>query len=237
MSIDPHRRALFSGTFALLAATALPAPAQEQDTPDATAPEPNADTTADTTADAPTDATPSDGDTGVLVGDVAIGADDAPVTIIEYASFTCPHCADFHIDTWPEIKRRYVDTGKVRFVLREIYFDRFGLWASIVARCGGAAGFYPLTDAILKAQRDWMRADDVVDGLMKVGRINGLTTERMRACLSDREAALALVEGFRENSARDQVQSTPTFLINGQAHRGNMDIEEFSELIEGALQG
>ena len=73
-----------------------------------------------------------------VLGDIVLGDDNAPVTVIEYASFTCPHCASFHINTWPRFKAEYIDTGKVRFILREVYFDRYGLWASMVARCGGA---------------------------------------------------------------------------------------------------
>ena len=90
-----------------------------------------------------------------VMGDVVLGDEAAPVTVIEYASFTCPHCASFHINTWPQFKAAYIDTGKVRFILREVYFDRYGLWASMVARCGGTDGFYPMADQLMKKQSVW----------------------------------------------------------------------------------
>ncbi len=95
-----------------------------------------------------------------VMGDVVLGDDAAPVTVIEYASFTCGHCAAFHVDTWPQFRAEYIDTGKVRFILREVYFDRFGLWASMTARCGGAAAFYPMADQFLKKQHVWARAPE-----------------------------------------------------------------------------
>ncbi len=171
------------------------------------------------------------------LGDLALGDPDAPVTVIEYASLTCPHCATFHIETWPELKAKYVDTGKVRFILREVYFDRFGLWASMIARCGGEAGFYPMVDAMLKQQSEWTRAPDITEELMKIGRVNGLSSERMRACLSDRGYAESLVQAYQEHAERDGVQATPSFMVNGEMHRGSMRIDEFSSVIEAALEG
>jgi len=88
----------------------------------------------------------------IEIQDMVMGAEDAPVEIIEYASFTCPHCARFHADVWPQLKADYVETGKVRFIYREVYFDRFGLWASMIARCGGEGRFFAFTDLIYKEQ-------------------------------------------------------------------------------------
>ncbi|MCL5776370.1 DsbA family protein [Limibaculum sp. FT325] len=167
--------------------------------------------------------------------DVALGASDAPVTVIEYASFTCPHCAAFHVNTWPEIKARYVETGKVRFVLREVYFDRYGLWASMVARCGGEAGFYPMADQFLKRQDQWSRAEDIAAEIRKIGRLNGLSAEAIDACLSDQDYAKALIERYQGFATSDDVRSTPTFLINGEKHTGNMPIADFAALIDKHL--
>ena len=96
----------------------------------------------------------SDIDTSSIV-EMAIGSADAPITIYEYASYTCPHCATFHEGTFKKIKKNYIDTGKVRFVYREVYFDRFGLWASLVSRCGGPEKFFGITDLIFEGQADW----------------------------------------------------------------------------------
>ncbi|MBK0401013.1 DsbA family protein [Limibaculum sp. M0105] len=167
--------------------------------------------------------------------DVALGADDAPVTVIEYASFTCPHCAAFHVNTWPEIKKAYVDTGKVRFILREVYFDRYGLWASMVARCGGEAGFYPMADQFLKKQDQWSRSQDIAAEIQKIGRLNGLSAEAINACLSDQDYAKALIERYQNFATADDVRSTPSFLINGEKHTGNLSAEEFSALLDKHL--
>jgi len=175
------------------------------------------------------------GGDGRVMGDVALGAEDASVTIYEYASFTCPHCASFHINTWPEVKEQYVDTGKVRFILREVYFDAYGLWASMLARCAGEDAFYPMAEAFLKQQSEWTRAEDIAAALQKIGRINGLSSEEMRACLSDKAYAEALVARYQENAEEHEIRSTPAFVIDGEIHTGDMRFDEFSALIEGAL--
>ncbi|GAB5434230.1 MAG: hypothetical protein EpisKO_36000 [Epibacterium sp.] len=99
------------------------------------------------------------------------GAEDAPVTLIEYSSYTCPHCANFHADAYKKLKAEYIDTGKVKLVYREVYFDRFGLWASMVARCGGEEKFFGITDLIFKQQAEWTRAGgpaEMVEELKKI---------------------------------------------------------------------
>src|SRR6056297_2381020 len=95
------------------------------------------------------------------IAGMSIGAEDAPVTIVEYASFTCPHCADFHDGVFQRIKEDYVDTGKVRFEHREVYFDRYGLWASMVARCGGEQRYFGIVDMIYDQQSEWARGEPV----------------------------------------------------------------------------
>ncbi len=172
-----------------------------------------------------------------IMGDVVLGDDAAPVTVIEYASFTCPHCARFHATTWPRFKAEYIDTGKVRFILREVYLDRYGLWASMTARCGGADAFYPMADQFLKKQNVWAKAPEGQIGgeIQKIGRLNGLSASQLDACLSDQDYAKALIEAYQQNSAADDVRSTPTFLINGEKHEGNLSFDEFSALVDSAL--
>ncbi|MEL6768960.1 MAG: DsbA family protein [Pseudomonadota bacterium] len=170
-----------------------------------------------------------------VMGDVILGAEDAPVTVIEYASYTCPHCAAFHRDTFPAIKEKYIDSGKVKFIMREVYFDRYGLWASMVARCGGERGFYPISEMFLKQQASWARADDVAGEIRKIGRVNGLSTQQIDACLNDEDFARALVARYQETSEADGVRSTPSFVIDGQLTSGNMGVEDFSRLLDNAL--
>jgi len=172
-----------------------------------------------------------------VLGDIVLGDDAAPVTVIEYASFTCPHCAAFHLDTWPQFKAEYVDTGKVRFILREVYFDREGLWASMAARCGGASAFYPMVDQFMKKQRLWAAAarDNNSTEIRKIGRLNGLSSAQIDACFSDQGYARTLLEAYQKNAAADGVRSTPTFIINGAKHEGNMPFEQIAALIDAAL--
>ncbi|MCA8880210.1 MAG: DsbA family protein [Rhodobacteraceae bacterium] len=171
------------------------------------------------------------------VEDMAIGNPDAPVTVIEYASFTCPHCAKFEADVFPELKKNYVDTGKVRFILREVYFDRYGLWASMVARCGGEMRFFGIGEMLFRDQREWLKGEDptqIADNLRRIGRSAGLTDDQVNACLSDAKTAETLVAWYNENRAKDGIDATPTFLIDGDKH-SNMSYDEFSQALDAKL--
>ncbi|MEO0914677.1 MAG: DsbA family protein, partial [Pseudomonadota bacterium] len=152
------------------------------------------------------------------------GADDAPVTVIEYASFTCPHCARFHEEVYPQIRANFIDSGKVRFVMREVYFDRFGLWAGMLARCGGPLRYFGIVDLIFEDQAGWLgdrTPATVINNLYGLGRQAGLSNDDMEACLQDAAWAKALVEEYQKNAEADDVTGTPSFMINGEK-AGNM---------------
>jgi protein-disulfide isomerase len=173
-----------------------------------------------------------------MVTEMDLGDPEAAVTVIEYASFTCPHCRDFHENTFKEFKANYIDTGKVHFIYREVYFDRFGLWAGMVARCGGEERYFGIADMIYDEQRTWTRAEsegEIAENLMKIGRKAGLTTEELDACLKDGDMARAMVAVYQENAERDSIRSTPSFMINGDLVTGNQDYSAFSALIDEAL--
>lgn len=172
---------------------------------------------------------------GRVLGDVVMGNADAPVTVIEYASFTCPYCAAFHVATWPKFKENYIDTGKVKFILREVYFDPYGLWASMVARCGGESVFYPISDQLMKKQNTWTRSGDVAGEIQKIGQLNGLSGSQMGACLTDRPYAEELVARYQANAQEHGIQSTPSFIINGDLYTGNMPYEEFADVVDRYL--
>ncbi|MEO0357103.1 MAG: DsbA family protein [Pseudomonadota bacterium] len=177
----------------------------------------------------------ADVDTSVIV-DMALGAEDAPVTVIEYASFTCPHCRRFHEGPFKDIKSNYIDTGKVRFVYREVYFDRFGLWGSIIARCGGEDRFFGITDMLYAQQQTWSRGApaDIAGNLRRIGLSAGLTSDQVEACFTDAEMAQTLVAWYEENAQADDVRSTPTFLINGTKY-SNMSYEDFENVIQDLM--
>ncbi len=184
------------------------------------------------------DATAEQGE-GTQITDMVLGNPDAAVEVIEYASFTCPHCANFHANQFKEIKKNYIDTGKIKFVYREIYFDRFGLWASMIARCGGEMRYFGIADMIYAKQREWTAGGDpvvIADNLRNIGKIAGLTDEDLDACMQDGEKAQALVSWFEENSAMDEITSTPSFMINGKKY-SNMTYDDFADILDKALEG
>ena len=175
--------------------------------------------------------------TAIVVPDMVIGNKDAKVTMIEYASFTCPHCAQFHKDVFKPLKADYIDTGKIKFVYREVYFDRNGLWAAMVARCGGEMRYFGISDILLSTQDEWAATDDpvmVVENLKKIGRTAGMDDATITACLENGDMAQAMVTTYQTNAAADQVEGTPTLLINGVKH-ANMSYDELKVILDAEL--
>ena len=174
-----------------------------------------------------------------LIPDMISGNPDATVEVIEYASFTCSHCATFHTGAYKKLKTEYIDTGKIKFIYREVYFDRFGLWASLIARCDGEEKFFGIADLIYADQEGWSRAGDptaIVEELRKIGRLAGLDNETLEACLQDGDRAQSLVAWYQENAKADGIDSTPSFVINGKKH-SNMSFEDMKVIIDEALAG
>ncbi len=172
-----------------------------------------------------------------LAPDMTMGEPDAPIVVIEYASYTCPHCANFDTDVLPRLKADYIDTGKVLFIHREIYFDRYGLWAALLARCGDGTRYFGMNDMIYSTQRDWLGSgepQEVVNNLRKMGRLAGMEDEQITACLEDRETAEKLVATFQYYSELDDITATPTFIINDVKYP-NMSYADFREILDGLL--
>lgn len=169
--------------------------------------------------------------------DIAIGAEDAPLTIYEYASFTCGHCANFHNDVYPQLKAEYIDTGKVRFVQREVYFDQPGLWAGILANCGGNDKYYPVSGMLFEEQSKWLAGgsgDEIAANLRRIGLKAGMTDEQMTACWDDTDKVEQLVATFQTNAAADEIEATPTFVIDGEKV-SNQPWDSMKELIDTKL--
>ena len=171
------------------------------------------------------------------VKDFSIGNPDAKVQVTEYASFTCPHCAHFHDTVWAQLKADYIDTGKINFTYREVYFDRFGLWAAMIARCGGDMRYFGIVDIIYETQKDWAASDDamtVVENLKKIGRTAGMDDASMDVCLKDGANAEAMVARYQKNFTADGIDGTPTFIINGEKH-SNMTYEDMKAILDAEL--
>lgn len=177
----------------------------------------------------------SDVDTSA-VKDMFLGDENAPITVIEYASFTCPHCATFHENVFKDLKKDYIDTGKVKFVFREVYFDRYGLWAGMVARCGGGERYFGIVDLVFEKQREWSQGEpaQIAGNLRKFGLQAGLDGETLDACMTDGENATALNAFYQKNAEADGISSTPSFMIDGKLH-SNMSYDEMRVILDAAL--
>lgn len=174
-----------------------------------------------------------------MIEDMTLGNPDAPVTVIEYASFTCPHCASFHAGPFKQLKSDFIDTGKINFVYREVYFDRFGLWAAIVARCGDDAEnrYFGIADMVYAQQSTWARQEnpaDIVESLRKIGKTAGLTDAQLDQCFTDGDTAQAMYARWLQQSEADGITSTPSFVIDGKKY-SNMPYDEMKSIIESAL--
>lgn len=170
------------------------------------------------------------------VTEMTMGPADAKVTIIEYASFTCPHCASFHNGPLKDLKADYIDTDKVHFIYRDVFFDRFGLWASMVARCGGEERFFGISDMLYEQQREWTNGQpaEIAENLRRIGKVAGIEPDALDACLNDEAKAKALVAWYQENAETHEVNSTPTLIINEQKY-SNMAYDELKGIIEEKL--
>jgi protein-disulfide isomerase len=170
------------------------------------------------------------------VMEMVLGDPDAPVELIEYSSFTCPHCRNLHATLVPQLMADYVDTNRIRYVYREVYFDRYGLWASMVARCGGPDRFFGLVDLIYEQQPEWTQGAprDIADGLRRIGRLAGLSNEDLDACLTNQPMAEALLANYEANMEVHEISGTPTLVINDVIH-SNMSYADLSALLDEAL--
>ena len=169
------------------------------------------------------------------LGDEVMGDDKAPVTIIEYASMTCPHCANFAINTFPQLKEKYIDTGKVRYILREFPFDPVAAGAFMLARCAGKDKYYPVVDLLFRTQRTWA-VEKPLGPLLATVKQAGFTEDSFKQCLSNQKV-LDGIEWVRNRATEKfKVDSTPTFFINGQVQKGAVSFEEMEKLIAPFLK-
>ena len=168
------------------------------------------------------------------LGDKWMGSDNAPVTMIEYASATCPHCAVFHADTFPKIKSEFIETGKVRFTMREFPFDDLSLAAFMVARCAPEERYFLVLDVLFERQKVWTRNNPKGE-LFKIAKLAGFTEKSFEACLTNEKIARGIVDARNHAQRTLGVNSTPTFFINGEKLTGNQPIRRFREIFEAKI--
>jgi protein-disulfide isomerase len=170
------------------------------------------------------------------LGDEVQGAANAPVTLIEYASMTCPHCANFHETTYPEMKKKYIDTGKLRFIFREFPLDTLALAGSMLARCAGKEKFFPLIETLFAQQKEWV-TQKPMQPLLAIARQAGFTQQSFEECLANQQVQNGIEEVRQRAVQRLNVQSTPTFFVNGKLFRGTLTIQELDKEMAPYLKG
>lgn len=168
------------------------------------------------------------------LGELALGKADAPVVVIEYMSLTCPHCRAFHQKTYPKFKREFIDTGKVRYIVRETPIGRSAGNAAIISRCGDQKRSFKLIHLFLTNQRKWVSQEVRLDAIYSVAKKSGLTRAEFDRCLADEEL-IAGLKWVKDRGRKLGVSGTPTFFINGQKVRKPLTIEEMRQLISPHL--
>lgn len=167
--------------------------------------------------------------------DKVMGSEAAPITMIEYASFTCSHCARFHSATLPELKERYIDSGKVRLVFRDFPLDRLALKAGMLARCVPDHRYFLLVDILFQWQSKWRDAADPSSALSRIGRFAGLAQAEIDHCLNDRTLAEKILSLRLEASNTYGVDSTPTFVVEGEKLSGALPTDVLAGLFDQLL--
>lgn len=169
------------------------------------------------------------------LGDIWLGPENAKVTIIEYASLTCSHCAHFHETTYPELKKRYIDPGQVRFTLREFPLDPLALAGFMIARAEGPSRYYPITDLLFDTQKSWAFVQKPLDALTQILKQAGISRDRIEAILKDQKLAEEI--NAVKTRAMDvfKVDSTPTFFVNGKRVPGAVSIDELEKVMKPML--
>ena len=174
----------------------------------------------------------------VSLPDMALGPADAPVTVTEFASMTCPHCAAFNAEVFPKIKSEYISTGKIRYVFREFPLDIKAAAGSMLARCiakDDAGKYFAVVDMLFRSQNDWVMKN-TTETLTRIGKQAGLSQQQVEDCLKD-QALLSKIEADQKYASEVlKVNSTPTFFINGEVIKGEISFDEFDKKIKSLLK-
>lgn len=166
--------------------------------------------------------------------DMAIGKADAPVTIIEYSSLSCPHCAAFHKEVFPELQTQYIDTGKVRYVVREFPLNESALAGAVVARCLPADRYLAFVSMLFAKQSDWAYKEDALTPLKALAKQAGMTAEEFDKCI-DNEALQKQILAVRNEGEKKGVHATPSFFVNGQLLKGAPTMQALAEAMKPYL--
>jgi protein-disulfide isomerase len=174
---------------------------------------------------------------GEALPDIPLGAADAPVTIIEYASMTCPHCAAFYATTFPELKKKYIDTGKVRFIFREFPLDPRAMAAAMLARCSGDDKRNAVVDLLFAQQKNWAFSQKPLEDLAGLLKQTGMGQAAFDACLKNQDLYDKILKVHNRGADKFGVAATPTFFINGKRQKGEITPDELDKLLAPLVKG
>jgi len=169
------------------------------------------------------------------LSEMSIGSKDAPVTLHEFSSLTCGHCANFHRNTLPDIKKNYVETGKVRIVFHDFPLDNLALAAAMIARCAGPERHFELFDRLYQSQDSWARSEKPRAALVAIARFSGLSIEDVDQCLQSNELAQGIQSGAQNAQDLYSINSTPTFVLDGKVVKGALAYEDFKGMLDKSL--
>lgn len=163
--------------------------------------------------------------------DMVLGSADAKVTMVEYASLTCPHCANFHVSTLPALKSEYIDKGLVKLVYRDFPLDGLALRAAMMAQCAGPDRYFGYLELLFGRQVQWATAKDPLEGLAAIGKIGGMTDDQFKTCLTDKTVEQKVLSSALEGEKTYAVRATPTIFIDGLRYSG-MSIEQLRGILD-----
>ncbi len=164
-----------------------------------------------------------------------LGKTDAPIKMIEFASLTCGHCAKFHNEVMPSIKKKYIDTGKIFFTYKDFPLDKFALKASIISRCSGNEKFFSFLDVFYKKQSSWTRTQDPFKSLIKIAKVGGIKDEDIKVCVSNKSIEDGLLKDRLDSSKKFDITATPTIYLNGEKYNGDLTLEALEFKINSLL--
>ena len=178
-------------------------------------------------------------DIAAAMQDRILGNESAPVTIIEYASLTCPHCAHFSTEVLPKLKKSLLDTGKARLIYRDFPLDQFALKAAMMARCVSPLQYYNMIEVIFSNQDRWVKAKDPLAELEKLGTLAGMDAADFKSCTANHDLETAVLNRMQEAQTKYKVGSTPTFIFNDGAEKltGAEDPEKFEAIVNKLTKG
>ena len=154
-----------------------------------------------------------------------MGNESAPIKMIEFASLTCGHCAKFHNEVFPKIKKDYIDSGKIFFTYQDFPLDKFALKASVIARCSGKDKYFSFLKVLYKKQKDWTRSQDPFKSLLKIAKLGGLKNDEIKVCVSNKSIEDGILKKRLNSTKKFEIKATPTIYINGKKYDGDLTFE------------